>query len=60
MMADNKLDDNEIHALMVAYAESKDSNIGPGSQSKIFKFLIVFINLYVFLFWHFMVYLELT
>lgn len=48
MMADNNLDDNEINALMVAYAESKDSNINPNSQSKIFKFLILFINTYVF------------
>ncbi len=48
MMANNKLDDNEINALMVAYAESKDSNINPDRQSKIFKFLILFINLYVF------------
>ena len=38
MMADNKLDDNEIHALMVAHAESKDFNISPGSQSKILNF----------------------
>ena len=46
-MADKKLNDTEIGAILEAFAESRDVKVDSKNQSRTFKFLIVFINFYV-------------
>ena len=46
-MADKKLNDTEIGAILEAFAESRHVKVDSKNQSRTFKFLIVFINFYV-------------
>lgn len=46
-MADKKLNDTEIGAILEAFAESRDVKVDSKNQSRTFKFLIVFVNFYV-------------
>ena len=46
-VADKKLNDIEIGAILDAFVESRDVTVASINQSRTFKFLIVFINFYV-------------
>ena len=47
-MVDKKINDTEIGAILDAFSENRDLRVRPESQSRTFKTLIAFVNMYVF------------
>ena len=47
-MVDKKINDTEIGAILDAFSENRDVRVPPKNQSRTFKILIVFVNIYVF------------
>ena len=49
-MVDKKIDNTEIDAILAAFSESRDIKVSPKAQSRTFKSLMIFANIYVFVF----------
>ena len=47
-MVDKKINDTEIGAILDAFSENRDVRVPPKNQSRTFKILIAFVNMYVF------------